>query len=58
MVDLTLHFLISCGGRDDFSTLNRNASEANLIQIRPATFLPLSVQQLEIVLLRYAFCVA
>jgi len=28
------------GGRDDFAKLNRNASAANLIQIRPATFPP------------------
>ena len=33
----TLHFPNFCGGRDDFPTLNRNASAANLIQIRPAT---------------------
>jgi len=39
-IDLTLHFHISCVGRDDFAKLNRNASAANLIQIRPATFLP------------------
>jgi len=43
---LTLNFLISCGGRDDFSTINRNASAANLFQIRPATFSPLSIQDL------------
>jgi len=40
MVDLTWHFLISCGGRDGFAKLIRNASAANLIQIRPATFPP------------------
>jgi len=33
MVDLTLQFHISSGGRDDFATLNRNVLEANLIQI-------------------------
>jgi len=38
MVDLTLP--ISSGGRDDFATLNRNVSAANLFQIRPATFPP------------------
>jgi len=40
MVNLTLHFHISCEGRDDFAKLNRNASAANLIQISPATFPP------------------
>jgi len=38
MFDLTLHFLILSGGRDDFAMLNRNTSAANLIQIKPATF--------------------
>ena len=33
MVDLTLHFYILSGGRDDFAMLNRNASAANPIQI-------------------------
>jgi len=42
MVDLTLHFPILSGGRDDFAMLNRNASAANPIQIRPATFPPKS----------------
>ena len=36
MFDLTLHFLILSGGRDDFVMLNRNASAANLIRIKPA----------------------
>jgi len=40
MVDSTLHFYIFSVGRDDFAMLNRNASAANLIQIRPATFPP------------------
>jgi len=40
MVDSTLHCHILSGGRDDFANLNRNASAANLIQIRPTTFLP------------------
>jgi len=40
MVDLTLHFHILSGDHDDFAMLNRNASAANLIQIRPATFPP------------------
>jgi len=40
IIDLTLHFHISCVGRDDFAKLNRNASAANLIQIRPSTFPP------------------
>jgi len=40
MVDLTSHFPILSGGRDDFAMLNRNASAANLIQIRSATFSP------------------
>jgi len=39
MVNLTLHFHISSGGRDDFAKLNRNASAANLIRIRPATYI-------------------
>jgi len=34
MVDLTLHFHIFSGGRDDFAMLNRNASAAHLTQIR------------------------
>ena len=46
MINLTLHFHFSCEGRDDFATLNWNASVANLIQIRPATFSPWSVQWL------------
>jgi len=40
MVDLTLHFPILNGGRDDFAMLNRNALAANLIQIRPTDFPP------------------
>jgi len=40
MVNLTLHFHILSLDRDDFAKLNRNASAANLIQIRPATFPP------------------
>jgi len=43
MVDLTLHCPILNGGRDDFAMLNRNALAANLIQIRPPTFLPSAV---------------
>ena len=38
MIDLTLHFYISFGGRDDFATPKNNVSAENLIQIRPATF--------------------
>ena len=34
IVDLTIHFHILGGGCDDFAMLNRNASAANLIQIR------------------------
>ena len=40
MVNLTLYFHILGGGRDNLAKLNRNASAANLIQIRPATFPP------------------
>jgi len=43
-VDLTLHFHILSGGRDDFAKLNRNASAENLIQNRSVTFPPVSVQ--------------
>jgi len=34
MIDFTLHFHISCGGRYNVATLNRNASTENLIQIQ------------------------
>jgi len=38
IIDLILHLDISWVGRDDFAKLNRNASAANLTQIRTATF--------------------
>ena len=55
MVDLTLHFHISCVGRDDFAKLNRNASAANLIQISPAFFPDSRRAQLQISKTKYGF---